>query len=99
MFEVLFIAVVLGGVVGAATAYRATHRRYHQVHFCEAEDLQEELERFKLKVAGNDRCLVCGEEISPDRIGMVVSRDGVFYEVCNSNRCMNLHDVAPVLNI
>ena len=93
MLEFILIGLVLGGAVGSTAAYGLIRRQVEQIHFCSAENLPNELERFKIRVIGNEKCIVCQDEIRPDTIGMVVERDGKYYEVCNKDRCMTLSDV------
>ena len=96
MLELVLIIAGVGVVIGAASAYGVTHREVHQIHFCDSDDLQKELERFKIRIAGNDHCLVCNDEIHPDNVGMVVSRNDKFFEVCSKSKCMNTYDMVPI---
>lgn len=94
MFELVLVAALIGTGIGTATAYGATHRKIHQIHFCDAGELTKELARFDVSLVQSERCLVCSKEIVPDNIGKIIIKDGRYYEICSDDKCMTIYDVA-----
>lgn len=90
MFNLIVLTIVIGIGLGSTTAYGISRsRRKKRIHFCKAENLEKELDRFDIELAQKDRCTVCGEEINPEDMGSIIENNGEYFAICNEQTCLD----------
>lgn len=79
---------VIAGVSGIAAAYGAAKKPWKKrLHLVERENLKSELE--DLDVDAVEECSVCGDEIQPEEIGVVVREEDGYRIVCDDSECLD----------
>ena len=95
------VVIFLGFVAGLGTGYKFTHKKVVPlVRFVAITEKEGVLKKHGIHLDKTTKCSICGNDITIENIGAVITTDGGHEFLCSKRQCMTVGNILrPVSRI